>query len=388
MQLTKAVELDPSFALAWARLGAEHARAYDHGIDRSASRLSQAKQAIERALTLAPEDIEVRIEEGAYLQYAMRDYSRAADTLEKVLDVAPNNVDARLQLALLRRTEQKWPKFVGSLEKVLSQDPRNVEALVAYVNFLWSFRHFDRALSVQQQLVGMRPNDLDLQGKYQWIEHSKTGQWESYDRWRAGLPPEAARTLYRVWRLDGQRAAERRELDELQRLFDAPPPEVQWGRNDKLFWSLRRALVFRAKGAQARAADIARAVLAQATAGVRAAPDDLELLAYCYTAHALLGDKQAALEDHGRAVKVAAAGNDPSLADAVRADIARVHALLGERDQAVEEIARQLKRPGSLATDFRADIMLAALWDDPKFLALVNDPASNAPLPFDLRLRN
>jgi len=353
-----------------------------------AGRLAQARQAIERALALAPEDVEVRIEEGAYFQYALHDYSRAADTLEKVLNVAPNNVDARLQLALLRRTEQKWPKFVSSLEKVLSQDPRNVEALVAYVNFLWSFRHFDRALSVQQQLVAMRPNDLDLQGKYQWIEHSKTGSWDAYDKWRAGLPPDAARTLYRVWRLDGQRAAERRELEELQRLFDAPPPEVQWGRNDKLFWSLRRALVFRAKGEQPRAKEIARTVLAQASAGVRSTPDDLELLAYCYTAHALLGDKEAALEDHGRAVKVAVASKDPSLADAVRADIAGVYALLGERDRAVEEIARQLKRPGSLATDFRGDIMLAALWDEPKFVALVNDPASYAPLPFDLRLRN
>jgi tetratricopeptide (TPR) repeat protein len=342
---------------------------------------------MDRALALAPDDIEVRIEEGAFRQYALRDFGGAADTLEKVLEVAPNNVDARLQLALLRRSEQKWPKFAASLEKVLSLDPRNVDALVAYVNFLWSFRHFDRALSEQQDLIGMRPNDLDLQGKYHWIEHSRSGQWESYDRWRAGLPADRARALYRVWRLDTQRAAERRELDVLQRLFDAPPAEVQWGRNDKLFWNLRRALVFRAKGEAPKAHDIARGVLAQANAGLRATPDDLELLAYCYTAHAILGEKRAALEDHGRAVQAALAANDASLAEAVRSDIAGLYALLGERDRAVQEIARQLRRPGSYPSDYRGDVMLATLWDEPKFIALLNDPASNAPLPFDLRIR-
>lgn len=384
--LSRAVELDPSFALAWAKIAAEHARAYDHGIDRSASRLAQAKQAIDRALALAPDDIEVKIEEGAFYQYAGHDYARAAETLEKVLEVAPNNVEARLQLALLRRTEQKWPKFANNLEKVLAVDPRNVGALVAYVNFLWSFRHFDRALSVQQQLIGMRPGDLDVQGKYHWIEHSRTGKWDSYDKWRAGLPADAARTLYRVWRLDALRAAERRDLDALLRLFDAPPQEVQWGKNDKLFWSLRRSLVFLAKGERRPSVEAARGVLGQASAGLRAMPDDLELLAYCYTSYAILGQRAAALEHHRRAIEAARASKDRTLADAVRSDLAGLYALLGERDHALEEIARQLKQPGSLASDYRGDVTLAALWDDPKFIAIVDDPANNAPLPFDLRL--
>ena len=31
----------------------------------------------------------------------------------------------------------------------------------------------------------------------------------------------------------------------------------------------------------------------------------------------------------------------------------------------------------------RVDPELSLLWNDPRFLAIVNDPASNAPLPFD-----
>jgi hypothetical protein len=33
----------------------------------------------------------------------------------------------------------------------------------------------------------------------------------------------------------------------------------------------------------------------------------------------------------------------------------------------------------------RVNLALASLWDDPKFEAIVNDPAANAPLPFSVK---
>jgi hypothetical protein len=44
-----------------------------------------------------------------------------------------------------------------------------------------------------------------------------------------------------------------------------------------------------------------------------------------------------------------------------------------------------LRRPGAHAHihGFRFNLSYFALWDDPEFLALANDPANIAPLPFD-----
>lgn len=383
--LSRAVELDPKFALAWAKLGAEHARAYQFGIDRSSSRLAQAMQAIERALALAPDDIEVRIEKGIFHYYGTMDYARAAQAFEKVLRIAPHNVYARMQLAFVRNRELRRADFAEQLEKVLAIDARNVSALTAFANHLVNFRHFDRALAVQQQLVNIRPDDVDLQGKYQRIEHWKSGKWDAFDKWRSALPPGVERTSGRVWRLDEDRAIARRDFDAALRLIDAAPEEVLSGEWSTLSSSLARAQVLLAKGDRSRAMATARTLLAQAADKLRDRPDDQDLLIISSYSRAILGEREAALAEHRQAHAIVLARKNVSEAESIDQDLTRLRALLGDREQALQELTRQLKLPGSLASDFRDDPAFFSLWDDPAFRAIVNDPANNAPLPFNLQ---
>jgi hypothetical protein len=60
--------------------------------------------------------------------------------------------------------------------------------------------------------------------------------------------------------------------------------------------------------------------------------------------------------------------------------------LLGEREQAIELIKKRLLAPGTFINDLRVHLNFASVWDDPAFKAIVNDPASNAPLPLTLKL--
>jgi len=385
--LSQAVELDPKFALAWAKLGAEHAFAYDFLIDHSPSRLTQATQAIERALALAPDDVEVQIEEGKFHRYGGNDYARAAQSFENVLQIAPNNVDARMHLAFVRYRELRWADFAAHLEKVLTIDPRNVGALNAYANHLLDFRHYDGALEVQQKLLNIRPDDVDLQGRYQRIEHYKSGNWDAFDKWRSTLPPGTERTSGRVWRLDVERAAARRDFDAVMRLIDAAPKEMlnlEW---DKLWWSLERAMVLLAIGDRPRAMATARTVLGQVADKLRGRPDDRYLLELSFVSRAILGEREAALAEHRRSHTLALASKDLSRADNIYREVLGLRALLGDREQALQELSRQLKLPRSVASDYRVSLQLFSLWDDPAFKAIVNDPANNAPLPFNVQDR-
>ena len=382
--LSQAVDLDPKFALAWARLGAEHARAYDSGIDHSSARLALARQAIERALALAPDDIEVQIEEGNFHFYGSHDYGRATQLFENVLRIAPNNVDARLQLALVLKQELHWAEAAANLEKVLAIDPRNVGALNAFARLLEDFRYFDRALAVRQQLINIRPDDVDLQARYQKIEYWKSGVWDSFDQWRSTLPPGVERNSTTVWSYDRYRATTRRDFDGLMRLLAAPPEESTRFEGNKLWLSQYRAEVLLAKGDRSRAMATARTLLAQVTAKLRDQPDDGDMLELSSFARAILGERDAALAEHRRAHTLTVASKNLSGAASIYRESITLRALLGDREQALQEMSRQLKEPRSAVQSLRYDVALFSLWDDPAFLAIVNDPANNAPLPFGL----
>jgi len=384
--LSQAVELDPAFALAWARLAAEHARAYDIGIDGAASRLAQATQAMERALKLAPDNIEVQVEEGNFQLFGTNNYERAALSFEKVLQVAPNNVEARLQLAYVRWREHRWTDYSAEMERVLAIDGRNLGALSNYASFMSNFRYYDRALALQLKVISIRPDDLDLQGKYQNIEYAKTGSWVSFDKWRLTLPPGVERVTGRVWFLDKLRAWGRRDFDGLLRLLDSEPGEVQSVQTDRIADVLEQAFIYLAKGDRSRAIAATRRVQTQAAAALRERPDDLDVWSYSYFAHAILGERDAALAEHGEAYKLAIAtkGHYRGV-QSVDEDLLALYALMGDRAQALQELSRQVRFPGNKAHEYQVSGAIISLWDDPRFLAIVNDPANNAPLPLDFQ---
>jgi tetratricopeptide (TPR) repeat protein len=146
-----------------------------------------------------------------------------------------------------------------------------------------------------------------------------------------------------------------------------------------------RALAFRASGDQSRAVEMGRAALPLIDGELKKTPDDGYLWKFKALLLAILGERKLAFAALGKAVAAAEpAGNFFYIEDARRKSL-DLHALLGERKEALEELSRQLKLPGSRIHDLRVNLALASLWDDPSFKAMVNDPANNAPLPFDAR---
>jgi len=75
----KAVELDPTFALAYAQLSRAHSGMYWRYYDRSEERLAMAKQAVDKALELDPDLPEAHLALGHYYYQAHLDYERALE---------------------------------------------------------------------------------------------------------------------------------------------------------------------------------------------------------------------------------------------------------------------------------------------------------------------
>lgn len=379
--LTRAVELDPQFALAWARLGADHARAYFHHVDRSAARLARAQHAIERALALAPDDIEVRSEVGNVHYYGHRDFARAAQYFDDLLRIAPNHVETLTQLAWVRRRQGRWPESNALLERALAIDARNVSALANLRDNLVRFRHFDLALSLQRKMLDLQSGDLDEKCRLREIEWLKSGSFVPYDAWRSALPAGPERASDRVWNIDVTRAAARRDFDAILRLLDAPPKERGW---DPLYLvNETRAFALLGKGERTRALELARSSLRKASADLQRQPDNVMFLHRSLLNRALLGEREAVLLEFRRRRDRPEMRTDALYGiDHLTILEPQLYALLGDRERALQALVQYLKQPSWFSTRFwRVTLSLVSLWDDPGFLAIVNDPGNNAPLP-------
>jgi TolB-like protein/DNA-binding winged helix-turn-helix (wHTH) protein len=381
--LSQAVELDPKFALAWARLAAEHAWAYGYGIDRNADRLKQAGEAMKRAQALAPADMQIEIEAGNYYLRALKDVERAAASFQKVLSVAPNNMAGLSGLSRVYDGQFRDGDAVVALERAHAVDARNMEALILLSNHYLKHRQYDRALALRQQLVNLRPDDVALQARYQQVEYWRSGSWDAYDRWRSTIPKDAVLKTSRLRFVDIDRAAARRDFTEVLRLMALESEDIAslMDSSAAAERSADRAAALRAKSDLAQAKDAGRETLRLIENEFRRTSDNLALWIAKARMHALLGERKLAFSAHASAVALGEKtyGNQP--ADFTYRQILQVHALLGDRAEALAELGRQLKLPNSCPYAFPVDIDLVSLWDDPQFQALVNDPKNNAPLP-------
>ncbi|HSI53073.1 MAG: adenylate/guanylate cyclase domain-containing protein [Ramlibacter sp.] len=385
--LEKVVALDPSFALAWAKLAAEHARARGYGIDPAGDQKQLAQQAIAKALALAPDDLEVRIEQAAVKLHGQDDQQGALQIYDQVLEKVPYNVQALLGKVGVLHELSRIAEKVRVLETALSVDSRNAQALTQLAGTYASFRHYDRTIALRKQVVDMRPDDLDVRAGYEWWIYRKTGTWTAFDAWRATLPAGVEKRVGRVRNIDGERAMDRGDFDTVHRLIDLDSDDFKNSLFDPAMveadMRVQHALVWNAAGERARAVAAAAEAIPRIEKLIKGVPGDSTLWEAKAYMHALQGQREAAFAAFDKAVNLHLSTGNLNWNAIRKRRRAWVHALLGDHDEAIAQLKRYSRLSGFYIHDERLVPQLVPLWKHPGFVALVNDPATNAPLPLD-----
>jgi len=156
----RAVQLDPNFALAWARLSRADALIYFNCQDTTCiARRDAAKRALENAQRLEPNSAETLLALGTFQYLVLHDYGPAKTTLSRVSKSLPGNSDVPKVLGSIARREGYWDESVGYFEQALALDPRNVELLTRAA---WTYsmcRRFSTALQLYARALDIMPND-------------------------------------------------------------------------------------------------------------------------------------------------------------------------------------------------------------------------------------
>src|SRR4029077_7374536 len=157
----QAVQLDPAFALAWARLSRANAHVYFGGLDKTPARRDATERALNTAQKLQPNSPETLLAQAYYQYWVMRDYELAKATFGRVRELLPGSSEVPGALALIARRQGQWDQSVAYWEQTLALDPRNAVWLANAAQTYGALRQFPAALKTYDRVLDLVPNDLD-----------------------------------------------------------------------------------------------------------------------------------------------------------------------------------------------------------------------------------
>jgi TolB-like protein/Tfp pilus assembly protein PilF len=365
----RAVELDPKFALAWARLSRMDARLCFTGFDRP----DAAKSALENAQKLAPNSPETLLALGYYQYWVLLDYGAAKTTFGRVSKTLPGSSEVTMALGLIARREGHWDQSIGYFEQALALDPRNVELLMgAAETYRWS-RQFPAALKLYDRALDVIPNDPIMMAAKASIYQAQ------------GNLQEAARLLSQInaqtpsgdtvsIKLDQLRLE--RNYDEAVRLLQARLTQERYDSpldkaDDQAWLALYQRLAGDMAGAKVTA-EPARNTLEQL---YRNQPDDAFITRNLSLAYAAMGQNDLALKAAERAIMLLPRNKDAVSGPLFEENLAFVETMCGENSRAISILTQLLQMPYMTSVYGLTPITPRLLKLDPFWDPLRSDPA-------------
>jgi serine/threonine protein kinase len=376
----QAAQLDPNFALAWARLSRADANLYFVRADQTAMRRDAAKQALENAQKLQADLPETLLALGYYQYWVLRDYRLARTTFGLLRKLLPNTSEVPFALGSVARREGNWDASIAYCEEALAMDPRNVELLS---NTAWSYamlRRFPAALKLYNRALDIMPNDPDLITAKASVYQAE-GNLEEAGRLLPQLSPGTSplnalivkMTQLRLERNHGE--AIRLQRARLAQFQSAT--EIDKATN-RMILAFAQRLAGDTAGAKATAEE-ARNILMPLC---KEQPDNSFFAQQFALANAVVGEKEAALQEADRAIMLLPSAKDPLSGPTREEVLALIQMIFGETSRPISTLTRLLQTPyiswlyGPMPATpalLRLDPIWDPLRDDPAFQRLCEE---------------
>ncbi len=370
----KAVELDPDFELAYARLSIAHSIMWWLFFDRTQERLAMAREAVDQALRLDPDLPEAHEALGMYYYWGYLDYDRALAEFAVAQEHQPNSSDLFAATAYVQRRQGRMVQALANLEKAAELDPRSALKAtdLGATHFLLrdpveAERYFDRAIFLSPDRA------LAYAWKAGWVHlrlEGSTGKARAVleEARGVGLAEDLAYVWVVLEILDGDY---RQALDRLDSVSSEVLAESQYG------YVLKAELYAQIHGLMGNRQlerayyDSTRSIV---ETRIRERPDDPRYRSALGIAYAGLGRKDDPIREGELAVELLPMSKEAWRGANRVEDLARIYTMVGEYDAAIDQLEALLAVPSPMSVPtLRIDPTWNPLRGHPRFQALLEE---------------
>ena len=368
----KAIGLDPTFALAYARLSRVHSSMYWFYYDRSEERLAMAKEAVDKAFQLNPELPEARLALGHYYYQGHLDYDRALEQFAIVRKTQPNNSDLLAFIGYVQRRQGKFEQALANIKRASELDPLSnllahevAETFRLLRNYPEAERYYDRAISLAPDWP--TPYSQKAWLYLTWEGNTDKAQVvleEALQSIKSAEDPEIVNLLVTLDVYDGnyQEALDRLSLkseDIDNKSYFIPS-------------ALRCAQIsgyMNKKELEQAYYESAQSIL---ESKIEERPEDARFHSSLGIAYAGLGRKEDAIREGKRGVELLPVTKEAKRGPSRVDDLARIYVMVGEFDAAIDQLEFLLSIPSELSIPLlRLDPAWAPLRNHPRFKRLL-----------------